>query len=81
MLGADTGDIAVAAITGFCLLGGALAGMYGVMYSARMQARPRVVEPDHDPESARMAKEIERRIRAELEVERLREIARFYGEA
>lgn len=71
MLAANGADIIVAGITGVCGVLGAALGLYGVVYAARNQKRPRVVKT----QNTELHREREARIRAEVERDVWRQIA------
>lgn len=71
MVAADAADVLVAGITGFCAVIGASLGLYGVVYTARTQKRPKLVNSRATP----LHEEREARIRAEAERDAWKQVA------
>lgn len=75
ILGSGTSDVLAALVTALGAVSGAGLALYGVVYAARTQKRPRIVDLDKDQTHIELAAEKERRIQAESERDVWRQVA------
>lgn len=74
-LASGTTDVVSAAITALGVVLGAGLAMWGVIYTARMQKRPKIVDVDAKALHQDLVAERERRIQAEAERDAWRQMA------